>query len=180
MSKPPKPKYRTTNWSAYNESLCQRGALLLWIDKDMEWAGLPSGKRGRSPSFSDAAVQFCLMIKNLYGLALRQTTGMVRSLLKRAELGWEVPDFSTLSRRQKHLQVTLTHQLRCSTVSPSLARLKPYAWHKSIWGQGNCDLASIYATKPTRTINLEHSQQKERFFYVKNSLLDNYQTPSGS
>lgn len=112
MSKPPKPKYRTTNWSTYNESLCQRGALLLWIDKDMGWAGVPSGKRGRSPSFPDAAIQFCLMVKNLYGLALRQTTGMVRSLLKPAGLDWEVPDFSTLSRRQKHLQVTLTHQRR--------------------------------------------------------------------
>ena len=112
MSKPPKPKYRTTNWSSYNESLCQRGALLLWIDKDMEWAGAPSGQRGRSPLFSDAAIQFCLMIKNLYGLALRQTTGMVRSLLRLAGLDWDVPDFSTLSRRQKHLQVTLTYQRR--------------------------------------------------------------------
>lgn len=69
MSKPPKPKYRTTNGSVYNESLRQRGALLLWIDKNMEWVGAPSGKRGRSPSFSDAAIQICLMIKNLYGLA---------------------------------------------------------------------------------------------------------------
>lgn len=34
---------------------------------------------------------------------------MVRSLLK---LDWDVPDFSTLSRRQKHLQVTLTYQRR--------------------------------------------------------------------
>ncbi|MEN3110144.1 IS5 family transposase [Uliginosibacterium paludis] len=112
MSKPPKPKYRTTNWSAYNESLRERGALLLWSDKDMEWAGAPSGKRGCSPSFSDAAVQFCLMIKNLYGLALRQTTGMVRSLLKLAGLDWDMPDCSTLSRRHKHLQATLTHQRR--------------------------------------------------------------------
>lgn len=112
MSKPSKPKYRTTNWSSYNESLRQRGALLLWIDKDMAWAGAPSGQRGRSPLFSDAAIQFCLMIKNLYGLALRQTTGMVRSLLRLAGLDWDVPDFSTLSRRQKHLQVTLTYQRR--------------------------------------------------------------------
>lgn len=78
----------------------------------MEWAGAPSGQRGRSPSFSDAAIQFCLMIKNLYGLALRQTTGMVRSLLRLAGLDWDVPDFSTLSRRQKHLQVTLMYQRR--------------------------------------------------------------------
>jgi len=48
MSRPPKPKYRTTNWSAYNEFLQQRGALL-WIDKGMEWAGAIIGKRGREP-----------------------------------------------------------------------------------------------------------------------------------
>lgn len=112
MSKPAKPKYRTTNWSSYNESLRQRGALLLWIDKDMEWVGAPNGKRGRTPRFSEAAIQFCLMIKNLYGLALRQTTGMVQNLLRLAGLDWDVPDFSTLSRRQKHLQVTLTYQRR--------------------------------------------------------------------
>jgi len=70
MSKLPKPKYRHTNWTAYNESLRQQGSLMLWIDKDMAWAAAPSGKRGRSPSFSDAAIQFCLMVKNLYGLAL--------------------------------------------------------------------------------------------------------------
>jgi hypothetical protein len=106
MSKPPKPKYRTTNWSAYNESLRQRGSMLLWIDQDMNWEGTQSGKRGHPPQFSDAAIQFCLMIKNLYGLALRQSTGMVQSLLKR-----EVPDYSTLCRRQRVLQVTL-HQRR--------------------------------------------------------------------
>ncbi|MFV0600509.1 MAG: hypothetical protein ACK5NE_01555, partial [Brachymonas sp.] len=38
--------------------------------------------------------------------------------------------------------------LRCSTVSPSLARLKPYAWHESVWGQGNYAFRLICATKP--------------------------------
>lgn len=50
---------------------------MLWIDKDMEWSGEPGGKRRRPPSFSDVAVTFCLMIKNLYGLALRHITSMV-------------------------------------------------------------------------------------------------------
>jgi hypothetical protein len=34
--------------------------------------------------------------------------GMAQSLLKLAGLDWEVPDFSTVSRRQKHLAVTIT------------------------------------------------------------------------
>lgn len=50
------------------------------------------------------------MVKVLFGLPLRQTTGMVASILKMAGLGWPVPDFSTLSRRQKTLAVQITHR----------------------------------------------------------------------
>ncbi len=46
-------------------------------------------------------------MKVLFGMALRQTTGFVESLLRLAGPDWEVPDFSTLSRRQKALEVTI-------------------------------------------------------------------------
>jgi hypothetical protein len=49
--------------------------------------------------FSDAAIQFCLTIKVLFKLPLRQSTGMVASLLKMAGLDWTVPDDTTLYRR---------------------------------------------------------------------------------
>ena len=39
----------------------------------MQWYAQASGKRGRQQVFSDAAIQFCLRIKCLFGLALRQT-----------------------------------------------------------------------------------------------------------
>lgn len=110
MSAPAKPKYRTTNWKAYNAALKQRGSLLIWLDKDMCWHGRASGKRGRSPQYSESAIQFCLTIKNLFNLALRQAMGMAQSLLKLAGLDWKVPDFSTVSRRQKHLAVTIGMQ----------------------------------------------------------------------
>ena len=48
------------------------------------------------------------MVKVLFGLPLRQTTGMVASILKMAGLDWPVPDFSTLSRRQKTLAVQIS------------------------------------------------------------------------
>lgn len=50
------------------------------------------------------------MVKVLFGLPLRQTTGMVASILQMAGLDWPVPDFSTLSRRQKTLTVQITHR----------------------------------------------------------------------
>ena len=37
-------------------------------------------------------------MKVLFGMALRQTTGFVESLLSLTGLDWDVPDFSTLSR----------------------------------------------------------------------------------
>ena len=98
-------RYKTTNWAAYNAALKARGSLTIWLDKDMQWYAPASGKRGRQRVFSDAAIQFCLSIKCLFGLALRQSLGLVESLLRMSGLDWKVPDFSTVSRRQKTLRV---------------------------------------------------------------------------
>ena len=105
--KPAPRKYRTTNWKAYNAALKARGSLLIWLDPTMNWHGQASGKRGRSPTFSDQSIQFCLSIKCLFSLPLRQAMGMTQSLLQLAGLDWPVPDYSTVSRRQKTLQVAI-------------------------------------------------------------------------
>ena len=49
------------------------------------------------------------MMKVLFDMPLRQTTGFVESLLRLAELGWKVPDFSTLCRRQKTLSISIPY-----------------------------------------------------------------------
>ena len=110
MSRPNTPTYKTLNWPAYNKALKRRGSLAIWFDPDMVWAAKPTGKRGRQPVYSDAAVQTCLTMKVLFGMALRQTTGFVESLLRLTGLDWDVPDFSTLSRRQKTLAVNIPHR----------------------------------------------------------------------
>lgn len=76
----------------------------------MQWFASASGKRGRSPKFADAAIQFCLTIKNLLGLALRQSQGFIESLFKLSGLHWLVPDFSTVCRRQRHLRVHVSYR----------------------------------------------------------------------
>ena len=105
-----KGRYKTTNWAAYNAALKARGSLTIWLDKDMQWYAPASGRRGRQRVFSDAAIQFCLSVKCLFGLALRQSLGLVESLLRLACLDWKVPDFSTVCRRQKTLRVQLPYQ----------------------------------------------------------------------
>ena len=60
---------------AYNEALKRRGSLTIWFDPAMTWEAAPTGKCGRQPDYSDAAIQTCLTMKVLFGMALRQTTG---------------------------------------------------------------------------------------------------------
>ena len=120
MSEPKslKARYKTTNWAEYNAAIKARESLTIWLNKGMQWYASASGKRGRQPLFSDAAIQFCLSIKCLFGLALRQSLGVVESLLRLAGMDWRVPDFSTVCRRQKTLQVQLSY--RSSTAAPSI------------------------------------------------------------
>jgi len=91
----------------YNEGLKSRGSLLIWLDPTMNWHGQRSGKRGRRQTFSDEAIQFCLSIKCLFNLPLCQAMGMTQSLLHMAGFAWPVPDYSTVSRRQKTLKVAI-------------------------------------------------------------------------
>ena len=86
MTKPPCARYRTTNWKSYNDALKRRGSLLIWLDKAMVWRAPKAGRNGRPPVFSDGAIQFCLMVKVLFGLPLLQCTGMVASILEMAGL----------------------------------------------------------------------------------------------
>ena len=110
MSRPTPTIYKTRNWPSYNEALKCRGSLTIWFDPEMSWDAAPTGGRGRQQTYSDAAIQACLTMKVLFGMALRQTTGFVESLLRLIGLDWTVPDFSTLSRRQKTLAVNILYR----------------------------------------------------------------------
>jgi len=68
------------------------------FDPTMTWEAASTGKRSRQTDHSDGAIQTCLAMKLLFGMALRQTTGFVESLPRLIDLDWAVPNFSTLSR----------------------------------------------------------------------------------
>ena len=105
-----KRRYRTINWKAYNAALKARGDLTIWLDQGMQWYATPGAKPGRSKTFSDTAIQFCLTVKCLFNLPLRQALGLVQSLLRFAGLPWVAPDCSTLCRRQKDLHVQVHYR----------------------------------------------------------------------
>lgn len=112
MPKPAASRYRTKNWSDYNAALRRRGSLSVWFDPKMTWHAERSGRRGHPEVFSDSAIQTCLTLKILFGLPLRQTVGLVASLIEMAGLDWPVPDYSTLCRRQARIKVKIPY--RCS------------------------------------------------------------------
>ena len=91
MGRPHISTCNTRNRRAGNKALTRRGSLTVWFDPDMAWAAKPTGKRGRQSVCSAAAVQTCLTMKVLFGMALGQTTGVVESLLRRAGLDWGRP-----------------------------------------------------------------------------------------
>ncbi|MDD8023425.1 MAG: transposase [Paracoccaceae bacterium] len=79
MSRPTPPTYKTGNWPAYNEALKRRGSLTFWFDPAMTLEAVPPGKCGRQPDHSDAAIQTCLTMKVLFGMALCKRQGSLRA-----------------------------------------------------------------------------------------------------
>jgi hypothetical protein len=82
MNKPTPKTYRTTNWSSYNRALINRGNISIWFDPNTQWYAQPQNKQGRNQTYSDTAIQCCLMIKSLFRLSLRMVIGFVQSLIK--------------------------------------------------------------------------------------------------
>ena len=104
-----KEKYKLSNWSAYNNSLKQRGSLTIWFEQGLEDKWIFSGKQepGGKVIYSDIAIEFCLTIRSLYKLAYRQTEGFVGSLLKLSGLHMRVPSYTQCNRRSKAVSIEL-------------------------------------------------------------------------
>lgn len=107
-----KDKYKVKNWRSYNEGLKNRGSLTVWIEEGVAngWKHTQQGKakRGGQCSYSNLAIQTCLMLRKVYGLPLRQTEGFIKSIFKLAGIIMPVPDYTTLCRRSNGLKVNLS------------------------------------------------------------------------
>jgi hypothetical protein len=102
---------KVQNWSEYNEALVDRGRLTVWLGEEAieNWKHDGPSQQGAQWVFTDLAVKTCLQIKVVYGLTLRQTEGLVESLVEMMGLEEQmpVPDYSTLSKRQGDLDVEI-------------------------------------------------------------------------
>ncbi|EXF63018.1 transposase DDE domain protein, partial [Acinetobacter baumannii 1552818] len=53
------------------------------------------------------------MIKSLFRLSLRMVTGFVQSLIHLCGLNWIAPDYTTICRRQQHIDIVISYQKSC-------------------------------------------------------------------
>ena len=102
-----KTSYRIKNWSEYEESLRNRGDITVWLSRDAinAWTPPKNGKRGGQPLYSDLAIETSLTLRLVFHLPLRQAEGFLKSILKMMDLYLPSPDHTTLSLRNRTVNV---------------------------------------------------------------------------
>jgi hypothetical protein len=78
-----------------------------WIDKDifLNWNYSGTQTKGGKVIYSDVAIEIALILSYLYSLPIRQTEGFLSSLLQLHNYQLAVPDYTTLCRRKRTLDV---------------------------------------------------------------------------
>src|SRR5918912_3085266 len=102
----PRQQHRVTNWREYDAGLRARGSLTVWFTAEAieAWRAAPRATRGGRPCYSDLAIPTALTLRAVFRLPLRQTEGLIGSILQLLDLDLPVPDHSTLSRRAETLR----------------------------------------------------------------------------
>src|SRR3954449_32912 len=103
----PKTRYKVMNWRDYEAGLRKRGSLTIWFTEEAiaAWRAAPRTTPGGQARYSDLAIETTLTLRAVFHLALRQTEGLIGSILQLLGLDLPVPDFSTLSRRAQGLEL---------------------------------------------------------------------------
>jgi DDE family transposase len=103
----PKQRRRITNWAEYDAALRQRGSLTVWFSEEAiaAWHAEPRTTPGGQPHYSSLAILTGLTLKAVFRLALRQTEGLIGSIIRLLGLDLPTPDHTTLSRRAETLEV---------------------------------------------------------------------------
>ena len=74
----PRARYRVTNWPEYDRALQQRGSLTVWVTPEAlaAWHPPRTGRRGRSRTYSDLAIETGHLLRLAFGRPWRQTEGL--------------------------------------------------------------------------------------------------------
>ena len=129
VTKKTKRQYRIRNWADYNRALTKRGSLTLWLDTRAANTWLSTDcphRRGRRRIYTDAAITCALLLREAYHLPLRSTQGLISSVLTLMKLPLPAMHYSTLSRRARQLELSLTVQKKIRHLVIDSTGLKLY------------------------------------------------------
>jgi hypothetical protein len=103
----PKARYQVKNWGEYDQALQERGSLTVWVTPEAlaAWQAPPTGRRGRSPYYSNLAIETGHLLRLAFGRPWRQTEGLLRSITALLGVSLAVPDHTTFSRRSVGLSL---------------------------------------------------------------------------
>ena len=103
----PRQRHRVTNWRDYDRALRNRGSLTIWITPEAiaGWKAQARTTPGGQRHYSDLAIETALTLRAVFRLALRQSEGLIGSIMQLLEIDLPVPDHTTLSRRACGLPV---------------------------------------------------------------------------
>ena len=133
--------FRVTNWSAYEAGLRRRGSLTLWVSDEAiaAWRAAPRTTPGGQARYSETAIETALMVRLVFHQPLRQTEGLLGSLLELMGIDLPIPDHTTISRRAARLTPVLRTALPNGPVTLVIdsTGLKVYGageWHRDKHG----------------------------------------------
>src|SRR5919199_6217550 len=138
----PKAQYKVKNWGEYDQALQQRGSLTIWFTPEAvaAWQATPTGKRGRSPYYSNVAIETGHLLRFAFGRPWRQTEGLLRSIASLLDVSLAIPDHTTFSRRSAALSLPTTLKPSSEPVHVVIdsTGLKVYGageWHQEKHGE---------------------------------------------
>ena len=103
----PRQRHRVTNWRDCDTALRNRGSLTIWFTEEAlaGWKAQPRTTPGGQRHYSDLAIETALTLRAIFRLALRQSEGLIGSIMRMLDIDLPVPDHTTLSRRASGLPV---------------------------------------------------------------------------
>src|SRR3984957_19191168 len=140
----PKMSFKVQNWPAYEAGLRRRGSLTLWIEDAALECWQTTGPSGQA-RYMDAAIETSLMLGTVFKLALRQTEGLMTSVLTLMGLTISAPDYSRVSRRAETLPV-----IQPATVPPGPLHVLIDSTGLQVYGAGQW-LEAKHGAKSHRT-----------------------------
>ena len=118
----PKQKRTVTNWSAYDASLRRRGSLTVWFTDEAiaGWLAAPRTTRGGQPRHSPPAILTALTLRAVFRLALRQTEGLIGSIIDLLGLPWRFLITPPSAEGPRHWRYCCRNPAPVSTVDPCI------------------------------------------------------------